>query len=119
MDECTVSVKQAEGAADTLTVRVSGSMTIGSIREVHARLLDAFSRGSGVCLDLRGVEEIDLSGLQIVCAAHRSAIRNCGEFTVEGNQREVIVAAARAAGFIRNSGCDKECDYCYWAGGDD
>ena len=119
MSDCAVSVRQVDGMPSHLNVQVNGCMTIGSIREVYEVLLDAFNRGTQVSLDLEGVSAVDLSGLQIVCAAHRTAVQAGRGFSVAGNRRDVIVKAAGAAGFLRRVGCVKDIETCFWAGGAD
>ena len=56
-------------------------------------------------LNLSKVEEVDLSFLQLLCAAHKSASNAGKTFTLEGALSEPLIRKAREAGFA----CRKEC----------
>lgn len=100
-------------------VHLSGRVTIAHALELKQALLDALHLGTGVRVDLGGVVEIDLSGLQIMCAAHQSAQTLGTLFQVcdAGNPlyREVV----EGAGFQRHVGCARDnSTSCIWVGGE-
>lgn len=117
MSDSQVTVVDSPEEPGHVTVQVRGALSIPVAGEVHAALVASFARAAQVLLDLEGVEEIDLTGLQLVCAAHRSS-RNSGKtFLVKGNQREPIALAASRAGFVRRTGCMNDTDTCFWSVG--
>jgi anti-anti-sigma regulatory factor len=119
MSDSQIVVVESAAGAGTITVQVHGSLTIAQAREAHAALVTAFAKADQVLLDLEGVEEIDLTGLQLVCAAHRSSCSSGKSFQVKGNDSEPIERAALRAGFLRRVGCRQDKNLCFWRGGAD
>ena len=117
MSDSRVKIVEVPEESGRVTVQVSGTMTIPMARDVHTALVESFARAGQVLLDLEEVEEIDLTGLQLVCAAHRSALNSGKVFLVKGHRREEILLAATKAGFARRTGCTKDNDTCFWAEG--
>lgn len=118
MDEFTAHQADAAEQPGTRRLMITGGMTIQHGPELKAALLQAMAGASGVILDLREVTEVDLSGLQHICAAHRLSIVQQLRFTVcrEGNR--AIEAVAAAAGFPRHTGCAHDTEHtCVWAAG--
>ncbi|HEY6872322.1 MAG TPA: STAS domain-containing protein [Geobacteraceae bacterium] len=75
-----ITVEHAAGG--TTVIRAAGSGTVHCAGELHAALAAAFAAPAGVVLEVSGVEEIDASFLQILCAAGKSAAG--GTFRLEG-----------------------------------
>jgi anti-anti-sigma factor len=76
---------------------VSGAVTVSQVGELQALLLEALSQAPLVQVDLSQVEEIDVAGIQLLCAAHRLAGKN-------GRRLEVKNIGARVRQLIRNAG---------------
>lgn len=119
MDDFKVYQADAPEPTGARRLIVSGAMTILHGQELRSALLSAMAEACGVVLDLSGVTEVDVSGLQCLCAAHRTAISQQKFFSVcrEGNQR--IAAMASAAGYSRHTGCVQDSGHsCVWAEGE-
>ncbi len=102
------------------TVVINGDMTIENAAEIRSALLQALSGGGRLLLDMRKVTGIDLAGLQLLCAAHRSAIACNKDFRVCGTDGEAVRSVSRDAGFPRHIGCVKDIHKtCIWAGGEE
>ena len=112
-----IEIIESSDTEGQVQVRVREALTIHVAREVHSALEGAFAKGNTVVLDLEEVEQIDLTGLQLVCAAHRSSIKLGKTLLVTGQDREEIAGVAMAAGFVRDSACTKGADLCFWSGG--
>jgi anti-anti-sigma regulatory factor len=96
---------------------IGGEMTILNAGEIRNALLVAFSEGEEVCLDLGKVTEVDLAGLQLLCAAHRTAMADKKQFSISGIDNEVIECVIQDAGFLRHTGCAEDVDKtCVWTG---
>jgi anti-anti-sigma regulatory factor len=117
MSDSQIVIVESAAAPGEMTVQVRGSLTIALAREAHAALVKAFAKAQQVLLDLEGVEEIDLTGLQLVCAAHRSSSNAGKGFQVKGHDSEPVARAAVKAGFLRRIGCVQETKMCFWCGG--
>jgi anti-anti-sigma regulatory factor len=96
-------------------VTISGPMTIDKIGEIQRGLLEAFQIGKRVELSLAGVTDIDLSGLQLLCSAHRSSMVRGLEFAVTGSDAGALYSVAMLAGMPRHIGCARDdADGCLW-----
>lgn len=98
--------RSGEGARLVAGGRLTASVS-GRFRDA---LLEAFSGSRRVELALRGVEETDLTFLQLLCAAHRSAASRSVEFAVTGLEGAPSVCRlVREAGVARDEGCPDQC----------
>ena len=108
--------------ADTPEIKIvfiDGEMTILNAGEIRNSLLEAFSNGAGLCLDMGKVTEVDLAGLQLLCAAHRTSMTEKKHFSVSGVDNEAMKSVIRDAGFLRHTGCTQDVNKtCVWTGGE-
>ncbi|MBT0662676.1 STAS domain-containing protein [Geobacter pelophilus] len=106
------------GAPDDLVVHLSGSMTIHYAVEIKDALLTAFNDSSKLTCNLTQVSDIDLAGLQLLCATHKSSCASGRKFEVVGLERDDFVKVVECAGFSRHIGCmQNEANRCIWVGG--
>lgn len=87
------------------------ALTVWRSAELKELLLGAVGSGGRVELELNAVEEADLTGLQLLCAAHRWAAAHGTEFAAN-EPTPALREAARRAGFTRTRGC---LSGCLWA----
>ncbi|ACM20612.1 STAS domain protein [Geotalea daltonii FRC-32] len=120
MGELKVTMAKAEGNPAALVVKVSGPLTVQNVGELKTSLLQALEGGEQLCLDLAGVTEVDLAGLQLLCSAHRSSLHLNKHLCITTGDSDIIDTASMEAGFQRHVGCaqDKE-KSCFWVGGND
>uniref|UniRef100_C6E3S6 Anti-sigma-factor antagonist n=1 Tax=Geobacter sp. (strain M21) TaxID=443144 RepID=C6E3S6_GEOSM len=96
-------------------VAINGAMTIGQASELKAGLLKAFETGKPVEIQLAGVTEVDVTGLQLICSAHRSSLQRGCALQVSGTDSEGLSHAARMAGMLRHAGCAQDVtNTCVW-----
>ena len=88
------------GASGTLLL--SGSLTIQQALPLKETLLRAVGEVNQLKINLEHVEGMDLTALQLLCAAHRDWIRNGKKVTREGAIPEIVHRIVRESGF---SGC--------------
>ena len=111
------SIKQ-KTMKDGIELKVSGSLTIENSADMRESLLDAFSKGDQVTVDLTAVDAIDLSGLQIMCAAHRTSLGLEKRLFVLGSLQLNVKKSAEIAGYYRHVGCAQDVTKtCVWIGG--
>ena len=92
-----------------------GQLTFSHAGRLHKELLEAFAGGGRVDLFLHDVQETDLTFLQLLCAAHRTAAARGTVFTVGGLDSESSIRRLiHRAGAERGVGC---ADGCLWASG--
>ena len=109
-----------EGKRDVLTF--TGELTIRRAEELRTVLTGALAGAETVSLDFVGVTAADLSFLELLCAAHRSAMRLNKRLTFVSALPESIGQTVAKAGFARrtccfsrHSDCNPNCEKgCLW-----
>ena len=81
-----------------MTIRLPSTLGVVQVAEYRAELLSALEAGGDLELDARGVEEIDVAGLQLLEAAHRSAIGRGLRLSFTEGGRGAIEAVAKVVG---------------------
>lgn len=117
MADFSVRLETVLGDAGSVIVKINGPTTISNVSILLMKLLEAFDQSDNVVLDLTGVTEIDVAGLQLFCSSHRSSIFINKGFKITGQNQPVIWEAAAASGQLRTSGCAVDTkDTCIWTG---
>lgn len=119
MEELTFNCGQDPAHPRTRVLKVAGEATIVAAGDFKEALLDALSGASEVQVDVSALTGIDLTGLQLLCAAHHSAGIAGKDFHIVDGGNPTFRDMANAAGFRRHTGCayDRACS-CIWVGGD-
>lgn len=92
----------------------SGDLTIRRIAELKGEVLEALRHGDVlICIDAEA--QFDLSFLQLLCAAHRTAQREGKSLQLHPDLPASFGELLKSAGFFRHVGCseDKD-DSCIW-----
>lgn len=98
-------------------VRLEGELTIQDAVALRDTLMEAFEAADGVRVNTEMVEAIDLSCLQLLCSAHRTALALNKSFFIEACAAPVV-KASEDAGFARHTGCSIDIrQSCIWSGG--
>ena len=87
----------------TVIISLSGTQTIREAEATAQILRDALSGEDGVPLDCEGIEEADLTFLQLVIAGRRSAAAQGRSWGLTATARGPLLAALDSAG-IRPDG---------------
>ena len=95
------------------TLRFEGRLTYETIGVHHRNLLEAVTGNQELNLDLSGATEVDLSFLQLVCAARRLAARDNKTLNLKINK--VFEQSINRYGFVRTNirSADKS-QNCFW-----
>jgi ABC-type transporter Mla MlaB component len=76
-------------------IALDGVATIRTIDALHGRLADALSRQDHLHIDVSGLTEVDMSFIQLVLAAHKSAERDGKRLSLaapaEGALRDTLI----------------------------
>jgi anti-anti-sigma regulatory factor len=90
-------------------------LVIGRAQELKAALDAGLGERMIVDLDLSNVSEIDISGLQLLCSAHRTALSKGGNLRISARPSAEIVLAVRKSGFYRHAACRSDvASCCIW-----
>jgi anti-anti-sigma factor len=99
----------------TVVVALDGDVTLQQAEEFRRVLIRALTDADEVSLDMEKVENVDLSCLQLLCSAHRSAVRVTKKLAFSGSPPRALINAVETAGFSRVTGCRLDCDKsCLW-----
>jgi len=104
------TIERSEG---TEVIHIGGELTISYAGQLREIFLQALSESKMIKLNLEQVTEVDLSCLQLLCSAHRTAVSIGKNFIRSGECPESLKSAAERAGFLRNKGC---VEGCFWGG---
>ncbi len=102
----------------TATVTLAGDLTIANAAELRDMLVKALAEADRVAVCLGQVEDMDLSCLQLMCSAHRTALRQGKDFVFLDRRPEAFTRIADKAGFLRCRSCTlNPGEDCLWLGG--
>lgn len=119
MAEFLVKVSKKSGKGKDREVQISGEMTVINACRARDALLDVFSVEDKIRIDVHDITAIDLTGLQLLCAAHRAALAGSKSLVVTGGDNARFMTVARSAGLLRHVGCKRdEKKTCIWVGGE-
>jgi len=91
-------------------ITAGGRITTSQAGRLHQLLLEAFECSSRVELSLYDAQEVDLSFLQLLCAAHRTAAARGAAFMLSGlESAEPVLRLIQEAGAERAVGCPEDC----------
>jgi anti-anti-sigma factor len=104
---------------DKVQVMLEGELTVANAAELKNLLLEALAaKGDHIEVNLEGVTGLDLSFMQMMCSAARTARNRNKELSLTGTKGGVLLQARKAAGYIRQLGCNyNPTTSCIWVGG--
>ena len=107
--------RQAGSSNNSSRLDLNGELTIQRIAELKQQLCSALQDADGLVLNLKEVSRADLTFLQLLCSAHRSA-QAAGKFLRCEGVSAAVDKAVSDAGFLRgNMACGQDCsDSCLW-----
>ena len=101
-------VEQSGGLGSLI---LEGEMIIDHAEELKSAFMDVLKSSSSLELRVEGVNKVDIFGLQVLCAAHRSAMKFDKELKLIGHQPAALRDAICKAGYSLTAACwpDKAC----------
>ncbi|SCY34446.1 STAS domain-containing protein [Desulfoluna spongiiphila] len=98
-------------------VTLTGSVTIEHAAELKELLNRVLTEATEVVVNMGNITHLDLAGIQLFCAACRSAEGGGTRLLPKLTGSEVIPAALMEAGFNRRDTCaEQRCETCFWKG---
>lgn len=100
----------------TGTLRLEGDLTIERAAELHDVCRQALAASEKITIECGEVGRVDLSCLQLLCSAHRTAVAQDKQFCFVGKRPECLSEAGTQAGFLRERKCqmNPERQDCLW-----
>jgi anti-anti-sigma regulatory factor len=117
MDAATIKVTMSDNG-EPATVTVGETLTIDTCAEFKQALSNALDTAHGVALDTRNLQQVDITALQLICSACRSASSRNSPFTFGDNVPDCIETLRAVIGANQSSPCNnKHTESCIWVGG--
>ena len=85
-----------------VVMKIEGGATVEHAQSIADNLARLLESGDAILVDLDRVERVDLTLLQLLWAAHRSAEQRGTEFNLKGPLPEPIANELVRAGFFRS-----------------
>jgi ABC-type transporter Mla MlaB component len=96
-------------------VTIAGELTISFAEELKKMLLEALGSADEVSLKIEELGAVDLACLQVLCSAHRSAVRSGKTLMFSMPPPPLFRAVVADAGYARLTECSMSQDKsCLW-----
>ncbi|PKN17411.1 MAG: hypothetical protein CVU71_16705 [Deltaproteobacteria bacterium HGW-Deltaproteobacteria-6] len=94
---------------------LEGELTLEHIRQLHEDLQSSMENVRELDVDISGAVETDLSFLQLLCSAHRTAVKTGKTLHLTGDIPEVVRQAMEDNGYSRQNSCGLDAGQtCLW-----
>jgi anti-anti-sigma factor len=104
---------QEQGERGVLVLE--GDLNVEHAGELKKTLLDALNSVRQVSFDVEKLTSLDLSCLQLLCSAHRTASLMGKELIQTGNSPVELEETIKSAGYPRTIGCTEDmANDCLW-----
>ncbi|MBE0504724.1 MAG: STAS domain-containing protein [Desulfuromonadales bacterium] len=102
-------------AGEMVTLQWSGDLTIRRIAELKGQIEEALATATHISIEIGADAESDMTVLQLLCAAHRTAARQEKSLQLCGKIPEQFRSVMNLAGFSRHIGCARDkAGCCLW-----
>lgn len=104
--------------AGQLTISIGGRLAIDTTAALRNFILEQLPAAQSVCLDTSALEEIDLTGMQLICSACFTALSENRAFTFSAVRASCMAQAVDTLGFKDYKVCKHNSEIsCIWCGG--
>jgi anti-anti-sigma regulatory factor len=101
-----------------LNISIQGRLCIDTAQELLVLLKEHLNNASRVIIDPAGVTETDLSGVQLICSACRTALTQHKRFNFKNDLPDCMKKTVESIGLQRSVTCKHNADMaCIWSGG--
>ncbi len=84
---------------------LAGDLTMVEAQETKKVLLEAIEKVDTLHLDLKKIESVDVSFIQLLCAAHRECFLSEKEIFLQGGVSDIMNQLLEKAGYSKQCGC--------------
>ena len=107
-----------ETSDDKHVLTLYGELTIEHAGELKKVMIDALKNSEHVNDAIGNVTEIDLTCFQLLCSAHRTALKSNIQLTLSSKDSDIFQQMVRNSGYARHDGCSQDPGQtCLWCGG--
>ncbi|EWY41634.1 hypothetical protein N825_24105 [Skermanella stibiiresistens SB22] len=101
----------------TILVRFAGSLTVPEAAHIRSSLLDAFRDGDSVEVDCSGATDVDLSFVQLLLAARRTAVKLGKSITLSAPAAGALLDTLARGGLLGSGASAAAADHSFWMTG--
>jgi len=94
-------------------VILKDNLTVQKAAEIKAQFLKALDKSNPIFLQFESINKIDLSFLQLVCAFHKSTLKQNKSLSITGTVPEIVKKTRENLGFVKCVGCALN-NSCIW-----
>lgn len=103
---------------DRVRLTLAGEQTVNQASDLREALIQALDQGDNIEVDCEQVTGVDLTFLQLLCAAHRSAQSAKKIITIVDQENSALSNSVIRAGFNYHKSCGEDSlGSCLWVGG--
>ncbi len=84
---------------------LEGNLTMTQVRETHRILFEAIRDVNTLNIELRNIGAMDMSFVQLLCAAHRECLLSGRSIHLQGDRSENINTLLEKSGYCKQLGC--------------
>jgi len=96
-------------------LHLAGQIHISQANSIKEALLGALKKSKSLEINLEKIEGIDLAGLQLLCAAGKTAEAAKKKLTLNKNIPQCFTSALLESGFFRDKkNTSEKADECFW-----
>jgi anti-anti-sigma factor len=107
-----------ETSGDMHVLTLNGELTIEHAGELKKVMIDALKNADHVAVTVGDVKEIDLSCFQLLCSAHRTALKSNKQLTLSSRDSKIFQRMVKDSGYARHDSCAlNPSQTCLWCGG--
>jgi anti-anti-sigma regulatory factor len=92
-----------------MVLKLGSALTLANASEIKQALLSGLHKTKALTLDAGALTDVDVAGLQVLCATHRLAVAQGKTVGFVPGPLPGLAAAAAAAGFGPGRGCAPDC----------
>jgi anti-anti-sigma regulatory factor len=99
----------------TMVINLGGDLTIARAGELRRIISETLNTGEQIVLACSECADMDLSFLQLVCSAHRTALQSNSLLKLSNTLEKHLLKKAGEAGYFRETACRSDKNHeCFW-----
>ena len=96
-------------------INLGGDLSVGRAGELRQIISESLNTGKQIVLACSESADMDLSFLQLVCSAHRTALQSNSLLKLSDSLEKQLLIKAGEAGYFRETACRSDKNHeCFW-----
>jgi anti-anti-sigma regulatory factor len=103
-----------ENRGNAKVLHLSGELVIQHANRLRSGFIESLRDANRIEIDLSAATDVDISFLQLLCSAHKSAIHAGKSVALDYSRSTVVTETIQRAGYFRHTGCMGN-EKCFWS----